>query len=55
MNQRNEEWLFLQLRAAQLYDEGDLDAALMLMRRINRCQAALFAENEAEYEQTENC
>lgn len=55
MRDKNEEWRFLQLRAAQLFDEGETNAALRLMKRINQYQAALFEQAEAEYEQTENC
>lgn len=55
MAQMREEWLFMQLRAAQLYEEDDVQGALKLMRQINREQIRLFQETAEEYEQTENC
>ena len=55
MAQKQEEWLFMQLRAAQLYEENDVQGALKLMRQINREQSRRFGETAEEYEQTENC
>lgn len=55
MAQMREEWLFMQLRAAQLYEEDDVQGALRLMRQINREQIRMFEETAQEYEQTENC
>lgn len=42
MNQKQETWLFLQLRAAQLFEEGDSKGALRLMKQINREQQKRF-------------
>lgn len=55
MVETREEWRFMQLRAAQLYEEGDVKGALRLMRCINLEQLGRFEQTEAEYEQTENC
>ena len=55
MTQMREEWLFMQLRAAQLYEEDDVQGALRLMRQINQEQIRWFDEIKEEYEQTENC
>jgi len=55
MAETREEWRFVQLRAAQLYEEGDVKAALRLMRCINLEQLCRFEQTETEYEQTENC
>ena len=55
MAQMREEWLFVQLRAAQLYEEDDVQGALRLMRQINQEQIRLFEETVEECEQTENC
>ena len=54
MVEMREEWQFLQLRAAQLFEEGEVKKALRLMRTINAEQLCRF-EQEDEYEQTENC
>ena len=54
MVEMREEWQFLQLRAAQLFEEGEVKKALRLMRTINAAQLCRF-EQEDEYEQTENC
>jgi len=48
-----EAWRFLHLRAAQLYEEGDVRRALRLMDQINRAQAEAFRRENAKNEQTE--
>ena len=55
MFEKRDEWCFLRLRAAQLYEEGNVKAALKLMRTINREQARILDENAAKYERIENC
>ena len=55
MVEMREEWRFLHLRAAQLFEEGDVKAALRLLKRINEEQIRLFDKTEEKYEQTENC
>ena len=55
MFEMRKEWQFVQLRAAQLYEEGNVKGALKLMRCINLEQIRRFEQAEAEYEQTENC
>ncbi len=55
MFEKRDEWCFLRLRAAQLYDEGDVKAALKLMRTINREQARKLDETKSKYERIENC
>lgn len=53
MNQR-EPWRFFSLRAAQLFEEGDVNGALKLMRHINRAQLKAFRrEARSKNEQTE--
>ena len=42
MNQKQERWLFLQLRAAQLFEEGNAKGALRLMKQINEEQKKRF-------------
>ena len=44
MTEKRDEWSFLRLRAAQLYEEGDAKAALRLMKRINREQVRLLEQ-----------
>ena len=52
-----DEWVFLRRRAEQLFDEGNVQAALRLLRQINQRQQILIQQSEVpiEYEQTENC
>ena len=38
MAKKYDEWCFLRLRAEQLYEEGEVKAALKLMKNINREQ-----------------
>ena len=38
MDKKGEEWIFLKMRAAQLYDEGNVQGALRLIERINEEQ-----------------
>lgn len=55
MTEKNDEWRFLQLRAAQLFEEGDVEAALALTERIAQEQVKRLQEACAGYEQIENC
>lgn len=57
MRNWDEEWRFVQLRAAQLFEEGDTQGALQLLDGLHEEQAKRFAEaSEAEKnEQKENC
>ena len=45
MFEKRDEWSFLRLRAAQLFEEGDTKAALRLMKTINAEQARRLNEN----------
>ena len=38
MAKKYDEWCFLRLRAEQLFEEGEVKAALKLMKNINREQ-----------------
>ncbi len=38
MPKKQDEWCFLRLRAEQLFEEGEVKAALRLMKNINREQ-----------------
>ena len=53
MIQKKDEWQFVRERAAQLFEEGDVRAALRLLRQISQEQQRLFLQEE--YEQTANC
>ena len=55
MMQKKDEWQFLRLRAAQLYEEGDAEGALLLLENLHQEQIARFALQTMKYEQTENC
>lgn len=44
MNDRQDEWIFFRLRAAQLFDEGEVKAAIRLLRMINREQIKKLEE-----------
>ena len=55
MTEKNDEWRFLQLRAAQLFEAGDVEAALALTERIAQEQVKRLQEACAGYEQIENC
>ena len=55
MFEKRDEWRFLELRAAQLFEEGNVKAALKLMKTINREQARKLDETKANYERIENC
>ena len=55
MVQKRDEWAFFRLRAAQLFEEGRVDMALLLLETLHAQQAERFAMAEEEYEQTENC
>ena len=55
MFEKRDEWCFLRLRAAQLFAEGNVKAALKLMKTINREQARKLDETRANYERIENC
>ena len=55
MIQKRDEWCFLRLRAAQLFEEGDVRGALALAEEIHQSQLERFEMEEEKYEQTENC
>lgn len=55
MFEKQDVWCFLRLRAAQLYEEGDVKAALKLMKTINQEQVRRLDEITAECEEMENC
>ena len=55
MFEKRDEWRFLQLRAAQLFEEGNVKAALKLMRSINLEQSKRLAEQKDKCERIENC
>jgi len=55
MFEKRDEWRFLQLRAAQLFEEGNVKAALKLMKTINREQVRRLDETKVKYERIENC
>ena len=55
MFEKRDEWCFLRLRAAQLFEEGNVKAALKLMKAINREQVRRLDDTKANYEQIENC
>lgn len=42
MDQKQENWLFMQLRAAQLFEAGEMKGALWLMKQINAEQQRRF-------------
>ena len=54
MHEKNETWLFLQQRAAQLFEEDDVQGALRLMETINQEQIRRL-ENAGGWEPIENC
>ena len=54
MHEKNENWRFLQLRAAQLFEEDDVQGALRLMEEINQEQIRRL-QKAGECEQIENC
>ena len=55
MAEKRDEWCFLRLRAAQLIEEGNVTAALKLMKIINREQVRRLDETKVKYERIENC
>jgi len=55
MFEKQDEWCFLRLRAAQLFKEGNVKAALKLMRTINREQVRKLDETSVKCERIENC
>jgi len=55
MFEKRDEWYFLRLRAAQLFEEGSVKAALKLMKTINQEQIRKLDEMSAECENVENC
>ena len=55
MAEKRDEWIFLRLRAAQLFEEGKAKAALKLVKRLNQEQIRLLEENSAKCERIENC
>jgi len=55
MFEKRDEWCFLRLRAAQLFEEGNVKAALKLMKTINLEQAGKLKETTIKYERMENC
>ena len=55
MVEKHDEWRFLQLRAAQLYEEGNAADALALTEHINQEQIKMLEEACGKYERIENC
>lgn len=55
MAEKRDEWCFLRLRAAQLFEEGSVKAALKLMKMINQEQIRRLEAMTAEREEMENC
>lgn len=55
MFEKRDEWCFLRLRAAQLFEEGNVKAALKLMKSINQEQVKRLQDEEPKYERIENC
>lgn len=47
MTQKREEWMFVQLRAAQLFEEGKVRQALRLMKTLNQEQQLIFERRMA--------
>ena len=50
---QRDEWVFLRMRAEQLFEEGSVRAALRLMEKINREQIRRLKETKCE--RIENC
>ena len=55
MFEKRDEWCFLRLRAAQLFEEGNVKAALKLMKTINQEQIRKLEETGVKCERIENC
>ena len=55
MFEKRDEWCFLRLRAAQLFEEGNVKAALRLMKTINQEQVRQLECTQDKYERIENC
>ena len=55
MFEKRDEWCFLRLRAAQLFGEGNVKAALRLVKTINQEQVRRLKEPQAKCERIENC
>lgn len=55
MVEKRDQWCFLRLRAAQLFEEGSAKAALRLIRTINQEQVKKLEEAKPKYERIENC
>lgn len=51
MKDSREQWRFMALRAAQLFEEGECEKALRLMRLINREQEKRFCAQSVDGEQ----
>ena len=50
---QRDEWVFLRMRAEQLFEKDDVESALRLMEKINREQIRRL--KEAKCERIENC
>jgi len=55
MFEKRDEWCFLRLRAAQLFEEGNVKAALRLMKTINQEQVRRLNKPQIKCERIENC
>ena len=55
MFEKRDEWCFLRLRAAQLFEEGNVKAALRLMKTINQEQVRRLERMQDKCERIENC
>ena len=55
MFEKRDEWCFLRLRTAQLFEEGNVKAALKLMKTINLEQTRMLRDTTDKYERIENC
>ena len=55
MFEKRDEWCFLRMRAAQLFEEGNVKAALRLMKTINQEQLRRLEKMEGKCERIENC
>ena len=55
MFEKRDEWCFLRLRAAQLFEEGNVKAALRLMKTINQEQTKRLRKMQEKCERIENC
>ena len=55
MFEKRDEWCFLRMRAEQLFEEGNVKAALKLMKAINQEQVMRLTEKSVKCERIENC